>query len=323
MRHRTAILRLLFFLTFLALFVAAPSFAQDAKVTRNVYLRPEPSTSNTPIKKLLPPDELELIQADPVDGYYRVRTVEDEEEGWVWGRNIRIISAGAPAGPTDFLAASPAPEPAISESWAKPPLTVGSFTSSGKTCGPTGSADGNETNRRKNRVDVPSSYRSVTFDAFMDLPDVHIPKDRARWDDHPAERDQVAAFEGIPIRMIGYLVAIKPQTTGSGETTNCKWKAYKEVDWHMALVEEAGQGERLAAVVETTPRIRRNHPKWTEANLAPWLDTDEPVRISGWLLFDPEHRNHMDKYRKSMWEIHPITKIEVWKDDKWVDLDGF
>jgi hypothetical protein len=29
----------------------------------------------------------------------------------------------------------------------------------------------------------------------------------------------------------------------------------------------------------------------------------------------------MDCYRKSMWEIHPITRIEVWKNDKWVDLD--
>lgn len=91
----------------------------------------------------------------------------------------------------------------------------------------------------------------------------------------------------------------------------------------MALVEEPGQGERLAVVVETTPRLRIKHKKWTEKNLDPWLDADAPVRIRGWLMFDPEHRNHMGKYRKSMWEIHPITKIEVWQDEKWVDLDKF
>ncbi len=61
--------------------------------------------------------------------------------------------------------------------------------------------------------------------------------------------------------------------------------------------------------------------KWTETKLDPWLDADAPVRISGWILFDPEHRNHMGKYRKSMWKIHPIAKIEVWKDDKWVNLN--
>jgi hypothetical protein len=163
----------------------------------------------------------------------------------------------------------------------------------------------------------------VSFKGFLNLPDAHIPKDRSKWDQHPDERDEITNREGVPLIFIGYLVAIKPQTSGSGETTNCKWKAYSEVDWHMALVEKPGQGEELAVVVETTPRVRRKHKKWTEDNLAPWLDSDQPVRISGWLLFDPEHRNHMGKYRQSMWEIHPITKIEVWKNNKWVDLDNF
>ena len=41
------------------------------------------------------------------------------------------------------------------------------------------------------------------------------------------------------------------------------------------------------------------------------------------LLFDPQHTNHLKKYRSTLWEIHPITKIEVWDTDteKWVDLD--
>jgi hypothetical protein len=48
-----------------------------------------------------------------------------------------------------------------------------------------------------------------------------------------------------------------------------------------------------------------------------------PVRINGWLLFDPQHTNHLNKYRNTLWEIDPITKIEVWDEDaeKWVDLD--
>lgn len=170
-------------------------------------------------------------------------------------------------------------------------------------------------------MDVPSSYHRVSFEAFFKLPDLHVPKDRSKWKQDDA--DEIAKSEGVPIGMIGYLVAIKPQEGGSGETTNCKWTKYPETDWHIALVEAPGQGEKLVVVVETTPRIRVKHKKWTEANLVPWLDSDLPVRISGWLMFDPEHRNHMGKYRKSMWEIHPITKIEVWKNEKWVDLDKF
>jgi len=38
-------------------------------------------------------------------------------------------------------------------------------------------------------------------------------------------------------------------------------------------------------------------------------------------MLDPEHRNMVGKYRGTIWEIHPITKIEVFKDGQWVDLD--
>jgi hypothetical protein len=38
-------------------------------------------------------------------------------------------------------------------------------------------------------------------------------------------------------------------------------------------------------------------------------------------MFDPFHRNHLGTFRKTLWEVHPITKIEVWQDDAWVDLD--
>jgi hypothetical protein len=122
--------------------------------------------------------------------------------------------------------------------------------------------------------------------------------------------------------VVGFLVAVKPQA-GSEEATNCKFSKAAETDWHMALVAKAGDGEHDAVVIETTPRIRKNHPKWTKARLAPWTDTDQPVRISGFLFFDTEHRNHLGKYRSTLWEVHPITKMEmeVFKGGKWVSLD--
>jgi hypothetical protein len=324
MRLTSNVARLVGLLAFFFALTASSAFAQDATVTKNVYLRPDPSTSNTPIRKLLPSDELELIEATQTNGYYHVRTEDGDEEGWVWARNVRVLSEFNPESSGGFLsltAATPASE--VSEDWEKLAPTTGTFKSGGQTCGPTGSDPGNETNRRKNRVDMPPNYHPVSFKGFLKLPDVHIPKDRAKWDQHTDERDAIVDREGAPISLVGYLVAIKVQTSGSGETTNCNWKAATEVDWHMALVEKPGQGEELAVVVETTPRVRPKHKKWTKDNLAPWLDSDQPVRISGWLLFDPEHRNHMGKYRQSMWEIHPITKIEVWKNDKWVDVDKF
>lgn len=51
------------------------------------------------------------------------------------------------------------------------------------------------------------------------------------------------------------------------------------------------------------------------------MNSDAPVRITGWTMLDPEHRNHLNKYRMTLWEIHPITKIEVFRNGEWVDLD--
>jgi hypothetical protein len=75
-------------------------------------------------------------------------------------------------------------------------------------------------------------------------------------------------------------------------------------------------------VVETTPRVREFHPKWTPSALAAWIKSSAPVRISGWTMMDPEHRAHLGKFRSTLWEIHPITKIEVFQDGQWVDLDA-
>jgi hypothetical protein len=147
-----------------------------------------------------------------------------------------------------------------------------------------------------------------------------MPKSRETFT--PEQLEAIARFEGVAVQTIGYVVAIKPQASNT-ESCNCSWKGEKATDWHIALVEHPGDGEKTSIVVEPTPRIKKNHPKWTKGNLSPWLNVDTPVRISGWLLFDPSHTNHLNKYRSTLWEIHPITKIEVWDIDgeKWVTLD--
>jgi hypothetical protein len=101
----------------------------------------------------------------------------------------------------------------------------------------------------------------------------------------------------------------------------------------MPLTDDVGQGENVAIIVETTPRVRRQHTQWTTARLKPWTAhigskanasyNQQPVRISGWLMLDPEHQDMIDEgLRSTLWELHPITKIEVWDDGQWVDLDS-
>lgn len=63
--------------------------AQVATVKRNVNLREGPSTQHKIIRLLEPSEELQVLDLTPTGGYYNVVTVE-EEEGWVWERNITI-----------------------------------------------------------------------------------------------------------------------------------------------------------------------------------------------------------------------------------------
>ncbi len=68
-----------------------PALADEAVLTRNANLRRDPSTARPPIRRRAPPDEVEIIDPTPTNGYYHVRD-EDQEEGWVWGGSIRILS---------------------------------------------------------------------------------------------------------------------------------------------------------------------------------------------------------------------------------------
>jgi hypothetical protein len=306
---------------FLGLLLAASAFGETAVVRRNVHLRETPSTAARSIRILEPPEEVDVLDAAPQDGFVRVET-EDGLEGWVWSRFIREVAPVdtvlPEAAETQRSAAS-----GISETWEKPEPVTGTFTEGGETCGPTGSGAKRDkgTNRLKNRTDIPSAYHAVVWSAIAGLAYPRpAPKSRENFTDE--QRAEIEQFEGAAVQTVGYVVAIKPQK-GNSESCNCGRKGEAATDWHIALVEHPGDGEATSVVVEPTPRIKKKHPKWTKANLEPWLNQDLPVRMSGWLLFDPQHTNHLGKYRSTLWEIHPITQIEVWDDDTdtWVALD--
>ena len=75
-------------------------------------------------------------------------------------------------------------------------------------------------------------------------------------------------------------------------------------------------------IVEVTPRwrpaIARSGVDWETDTLRQRL-LGRCVRITGWLLFDREHRAQSENtgrpgesvWRATAWEIHPITRIET------------
>jgi len=303
--------------------------ATDAIVKHRATLRKDPSTHHAPILTLTPPEDVELVEPAQTAGYYHVRSSEGDE-GWVRARSLEIVpaqsgstvppshpgSGGQPASPP---AATTGMASSISPSWDKPDPNQTTFHGPDGDCAPTGDGGDTFTNARKNRTDEPAQYHDVTWKAVQGLPYPVAGRSLANWT--AQQLAEIQPYEGVAVSVVGYLAAIKVEAGGSGESTNCHFSNAVEVDWHMPLVEHSGDPEATAIVVETTPRVRQMHTKWTPGALAPWVNSADPVRISGWTLLDPEHRAHLGKYRSTLWEIHPIVKIEVFHDGQWVNAD--
>jgi hypothetical protein len=113
----------------------------------------------------------------------------------------------------------------------------------------------------------------------------------------------------------------KPPKKG-GESTNCHLTDDNEVDWHMYLTKNPNEQHIAnAVIVETTPRVRPNH-KWTPVMLKQYLNKNQQLRISGWLLYDFEHLNVVGTERATVWEVHPITMIEAQDaQGRWVNIE--
>lgn len=310
------------------LFHMPDAVATDAIVKQRATLRKDPSTHHAPILTLTPSEDVELIEPTATAGYYHVRT-SDGDEGWVRARSLEIVASRTgptgpqpqptPAGPVGTPAPTVGVSSSVSQTWDKPDPNQTTFHGADGDCGPTGDGGDTATNARKNRTDEATQYHDVTWKAVQGLPYPVAARSLAQWS--PQQLAEIQPYEGVAVSVVGYLVAIKVEDTGSGESTNCHLTNPTEVDWHMPLVEHPGDAEASSIVVETTPRVRQMHSKWTPSALAPWVKSADPVRISGWTLLDPEHRAHLGKYRSTLWEIHPITRIEVFHDGQWVNAD--
>ena len=52
------------------------------------------------------------------------------------------------------------------------------------------------------------------------------------------------------------------------------------------------------------------------------VDSHTQVRISDWLIYDWEHVGVIGNQRATVWEVHPITRIQIQQNGPWVDLDS-
>jgi hypothetical protein len=186
------------------------------------------------------------------------------------------------------------------------PLVINGETVCGAK-GNTGNKKMQELNNNKNRTDEPG-------------PDEYVPID---WDVMAnLSADAVNEIQGAPVTVVGYLSnKVNVESRSPGESTNCNLLDPDEVDWHMYLTDKPKQQIKFSIIVETTPRVRPHH-KWTTDMLTPYVNHSKQVRISGWLLYDFQHLNVVGKERGTVWEVHPITRIEVQNaQGEWANIE--
>ena len=172
-------------------------------------------------------------------------------------------------------------------------------------------------NRLKNRSEMPASFEPIDFEELTDLevPAGVSKKPRAQW-----SRATLATLERPEkraVQVVGYLLGVKLE---GREATNCGSDAPEERDFHVWLANSPDDDRLDAVVVEVTPRVRAQHPSWSLTNLRRFVRQQSRVRISGWLMLDEGHPEQVGKTRVTLWEIHPILRIDVWSAGSWREL---
>lgn len=187
-------------------------------------------------------------------------------------------------------------------------------------CPPEGIGGDPDLNALKNRDVAPTAYEDFSLRQFLDnkAPTATAmgKRNRSKW---TAEAKQdIADWEAKGARVEGRLIAVRSQ---GPEACNCK--SSTDVDFHIWIATNASADAKptQSMVVEISPRGLGDHPGWTKSNLVALSKVGARVRINGWITWDDEHGSEVGKSRGTLWEIHPIHKIEAFAHGKWVDID--
>ena len=301
-----------------------------ATITRNGNLRPTPSTSRPAIRVVMSGETVTLINVNPVNGYYHVRTSQGER-GWIYRSAVTLGPATLPPGPP------PAPPPASLP--PPPPPTLNA------TCGP-----GIEVVVNQSCPAVGTRGQSVPYPANSDaglrnLAKRHVPD--ASCTSKPLSLDDVRSMqnyidttyadarmtktqfaptrslkniatfdgnrsEGDLVTLVAYLTVAKDEHP---ESVNCA--GADGLDVHINIGPKSTHPSEFDGIVaEMIPQLPRP-TGWDTATLNRLAG--KQVLVVGGLSYDNEHLVNDNAAnpkkgqpaRFSLWEIHPITAFYV------------
>jgi hypothetical protein len=130
------------------------------------------------------------------------------------------------------------------------------------------------------------------------------------------QQDLAARWERRGVMVQGYLL---DSVAEGAESCNCGDETY--VDHHLWLAGSPTASKARAMVVEVSPRTWLMHSTWRDNKTFKQLvRAKTKVRVAGWLMWDQEHQPHVGHSRLTLWEIHPIHTIQVFRGGHWIDI---
>jgi hypothetical protein len=152
----------------------------------------------------------------------------------------------------------------------------------------------------KDRTEAPRAYEPFSIAALAALPRGGSPF-------------RYAAIESRGVSVEGYVERMLRASDG---------------DFHLDLRGAAGPNAPYA-IAELTPQWRGRSVPWSYEQLVatlrpsrggvtPWDGGPRRVRLGGWLMYDFPHEGMRPRLGLptpvGAWEIHPVTRIELWDD---------
>jgi len=158
-------------------------------------------------------------------------------------------------------------------------------------------------NGLKNRTEMPPSVEPMKVGDILHFDDRHDPE-----------------LEKKGVVLEGFLLGFKRE---GPESPNCYSDTRRDFHMWVGPRQPPSPDMSLAmraqsVVVEPTPAMQERHPTWDEENFNELVG--RRIRVTGWLMFDPEHPDQIAHTRGTLWEVHPVMKIEVFHAGEWLEF---
>lgn len=188
-----------------------------------------------------------------------------------------------------------------------------------KGCPPWGHGGDVEADLLRNRIDRPAHPPFFTAAQFLRLrwPAVVSRKTLPMSQWSRADRKAAFRYEGMPATLEGYLIAF--DRLGPSEPCNCGGRA--GYDWHLWIGPSYQSSRKAGIITEVTPRVRAREKNFTWQSLATLAGQAKKIRVTGWVFLDNDHQLH-ESDRGTLWEIHPVTRIEARGKHGWTKVAG-